>query len=1153
MSKLWIVTKNEFYRYFISPLAYVYLISFLMLNGSFALYFGHFFERGQADLYTMFAFQPWLYLLFIPGISMRLWSEEFRNKTILQIITMPVSITSLVWGKFLASWAFCAVALLLSFPFWITVNLLGHPDNSIIFISYIGSFLLAGCMLSISQTMSALTKNQVIALVLSVIANLLFFLSGLEYVLGFFRNFAPLPLIDMIASFSFLTHFDTISHGLIEARDLIFFISLILLFNFTTAIIISFKTSGTSRFLKSTHRNYYILCVFLLLGGFIGVNLLANNLLRRFQYDFTAEKIFTLTPATQEVLTSLKEPVTAKLYYSRILGERNPEFRLMFDKVRLLLSRYASLSNGRFNYRISYPEPLSNTEDIAISSGLQPLPIVDNSTNAFFGLTFTDEVENKQIIPFFPLERQNLLEQDLTQPLYLLNHHKKNLGILTSLPMFEEVIENVASPQWEIINQLKNFYNIVRINPQDNFIPKLDVLMLAHPRNLSPQMLQALKDYSLMGGKILAFFDVAAEAPLIFAPVKEELKPSDLGGLEQIWGFKFNKDFVVGDLANSSIIDATVDYKNNPNFTQDIIQFYLQGKSFNKEFKETALLKKMLISSAGTFEATDSKISYFIPLLQPSDMSALIPASTVYKNMHPSDILRQFQKDASTKYIGARIISKNAQQPFELIVVGDSDLLYDNFWTTHKILLENNYSIPILDNANFVFNALDTLTGDNTLISLRGKSELPRNFEALEIARKLAQQQFKIQENEIIQNIEKTKSGLREIWSKKDFEQRSNFTPDELAIIAGIRKSIDNDRQKLWELKERINQNANRIEFNVTFANIYGIPLILALFLLLYGWKKNRLNPGKSKLNQKKEFNKPLAYLGLSAGLILGAGVASVYFSNRQEISTLEGQKFFQDLPARINDISVIRLQSHSQTLDFYKDSKGTWKLRNAPQYLVYQDRIRSFLSALLEASYFEKKSAKMENLRKFGLAPLEVNNSPNIRVELKNAQEKTLESFEVGSFDIDLGRGSRGAYLKRDHKFQVWLVAIDLIALSTNPADWTFSTIWNLRFGRFAQINTIDNPDILSQAARIMLNTPLLSASDALVDAKLLSTYQVVIEGNQKLLLKFFTKENKYFLQYEFLTKPEANPLQMFADYAAGNYYEVSKEKFDEITKTLK
>lgn len=402
MKNLWIVTKNELKRYFISPLAYVYLISFLVLNGSFAVYFGHFFERGRADLLPMFGFQPWLYLLFIPGISMRLWAEEFRSKTIVQIMTMPVSAAALVWGKFFASWLFCALALVLTFPFWLTVNLLGQPDNAVIALSYAGSFLLAGCMLAVSQTMSALTKNQVIALVLAVITNLVFFLSSLEYVLSFFRLFMPLSIVDLVASFSFITHFDTISRGLLELRDLVFFASLILLFNFTSEIIVSFKTSGTSRLLQSSSRRRCIAAFIVLLLGFIGLNLLANSFLRNIQYDVTEEKIFSLSPATRTILKNLPQPVTAKLYYSKILGQRNPEFRLYFDKLRLLMEQYRKISDGRFDYRIFYPEPLSREEDYALSMGLQPLPVIDKSQAAFFGMILNDSIDNRQIIPFSP-------------------------------------------------------------------------------------------------------------------------------------------------------------------------------------------------------------------------------------------------------------------------------------------------------------------------------------------------------------------------------------------------------------------------------------------------------------------------------------------------------------------------------------------------------------------------------------------------------------------------------------------------------------------------------------------------------------------------------------------------------------------------------
>ena len=222
MYKLLSVIKNELLRYFSSPLALVYLLAFLFLNASFTLYLGDFFARGEASLDIMFAYQPWIYLIFISGIAMRLWAEEFKSKSIIQIVTLPIRTSQLVWGKFFAAWIFCSLALLLSFPFVITVNVLGFPDNNIIVAAYLGSWLLSGAMLAVAQTMSALTQNQVIALVLSVIINLLFFLSGIEYVLGFFRNILPYELVENIASLSFLYNFADICSGLFRVKNILF-------------------------------------------------------------------------------------------------------------------------------------------------------------------------------------------------------------------------------------------------------------------------------------------------------------------------------------------------------------------------------------------------------------------------------------------------------------------------------------------------------------------------------------------------------------------------------------------------------------------------------------------------------------------------------------------------------------------------------------------------------------------------------------------------------------------------------------------------------------------------------------------------------------------------------------------------------------------
>jgi len=238
------IFKREFAAYFATPLAYVFIVIFLFAMGAFTFYIGHFFDNDTADLQVFFGFHPWLYLFLVPAISMRLWAEERRSGTMELLLTLPVPLAATVTGKFLAAWAFTGVALLLTFPIWITVNYLGHPDNGVILASYIGSFLMAGAYLAIGACVSASTKNQVIAFVVSVVVCFLFTISGAPLVLDFFRAWAPLALVNAISSFSFLTHFTAISAGVIDLRDLIFFVSLIALFLAANVVIVDLKKTG---------------------------------------------------------------------------------------------------------------------------------------------------------------------------------------------------------------------------------------------------------------------------------------------------------------------------------------------------------------------------------------------------------------------------------------------------------------------------------------------------------------------------------------------------------------------------------------------------------------------------------------------------------------------------------------------------------------------------------------------------------------------------------------------------------------------------------------------------------------------------------------------------------------------------------------------
>ncbi|HEX4303815.1 MAG TPA: ABC transporter permease subunit [Rhizomicrobium sp.] len=238
------IFKREFAAYFATPLAYVFIVIFLLAMGSFTFYVGRFFDNNIADLSVFFGYHPWLYLFLVPAIAMRLWAEERRTGTMELLLTLPVPLWATVAGKFLAAWAFLAVALALTFPIWITVNYLGDPDNGVIVASYVGSLLMAGAYLSIGACISATTSNQVIAFIVTVVVCFLFTISGAPMVLDFFRGWAPLALVTAISSFSFLTHFTAISAGVIDLRDIVYFFSLIALFLTANVVVVDLKKAG---------------------------------------------------------------------------------------------------------------------------------------------------------------------------------------------------------------------------------------------------------------------------------------------------------------------------------------------------------------------------------------------------------------------------------------------------------------------------------------------------------------------------------------------------------------------------------------------------------------------------------------------------------------------------------------------------------------------------------------------------------------------------------------------------------------------------------------------------------------------------------------------------------------------------------------------
>lgn len=229
LNTIGLIFMREFRGYFATPLAAIFLLVFLALSAGLAFFVSGFFDRGQADLAAFFTWHPWLFMILMPAIGMRLWAEERRSGTIELLMTLPVRTFELVIGKFLAGWAFIGVALLLTVPMWMTVNYLGSPDNGVIFASYLGSFLMAGAFLALATCISAFTKSQVIAFIVASILGFLLVMAGFDLVLASVRGWAPNFVVEIVQSLSFISHFSRISNGVIELPTLIFFSSMIAL------------------------------------------------------------------------------------------------------------------------------------------------------------------------------------------------------------------------------------------------------------------------------------------------------------------------------------------------------------------------------------------------------------------------------------------------------------------------------------------------------------------------------------------------------------------------------------------------------------------------------------------------------------------------------------------------------------------------------------------------------------------------------------------------------------------------------------------------------------------------------------------------------------------------------------------------------------
>ncbi len=856
------VTRRELYSYFSTPLAAVFLVAFLGAAGALTFYVGGFMQREQADLAPFFAFHPWMFLVLMPAIGMRLWAEERRSGTIEFLMTLPLTTWQLVLGKFLAAWAFAALALVLTFPIWFTVNYLGSPDNGVILASYCGSFLMGGAFLALACCVSALTRNQVTAFVIGMAAGFLMLVSGLDPVLRLLAGWTPAFVADFIASFSFAERFRGITQGVLDLRDVFYFLSFIALMLFLNVQILSVRLApapmkaARGSGLSSAATSFAAVGLVVIL--FLSLNLLSALELRNTRFDLTENGLFTLGPSTRTVLAGIDEPITIRLYETRQFLSSAPRLQTYARRVSDLLSAYRDVAKGMVRVDTIETQPFSAEEDQALAMGLRGFPLSNAGEQGYFGLVGTNSVDSVETLSFLDPAGEQQLEYDLTRLIHRLSQTKEPVvRILDGLSMFGSPMR--GQPAWAIISLMRRDFDVSVLPNDVTSIPNgTNALMIVHPTQLSAAQQYAIDQYVLGGGAALVFVDPVAEnsATLPGNPYAYQAPSSDLAPLLHAWGVNMDSDHVVGDrnmalrtIATSGLRRVVTDY---------LPWLKIDGQAFNRDETITSHLQIMRMSSAGSIKALPDATTTVTPLIQTTEASMLIDKQDVLGHTNPTELLDNFKPSGERQATAVRIsgTAKTAfpdgppsdlQKPTQgnpqhldgkvnVVVVSDTDMLADS-----HIVNENGQIIS--SNADFVLNAAENLAGADALIGLRSSGLAYRPFTTIEAMRARAEQAYRATEQRLTKELADTRQRLQALQNPQaaSSQDEALTSQEQQRSIAEFNSRLVELRQQLRDVRAALRADIDRLETRLEIANIALVPALLILVAVLVEiWRRVR-------------------------------------------------------------------------------------------------------------------------------------------------------------------------------------------------------------------------------------------------------------------------------------------------------------------------
>jgi ABC-type uncharacterized transport system involved in gliding motility auxiliary subunit len=588
---------------------------------------------------------------------------------------------------------------------------------------------------------------------------------------------------------------------------------------------------------------------------FLAVNLLAGAYLTSTRLDLTQDHLFTLSKGTKQVLVSIKEPIDLRLYYSKQLDELGPYFSGYAKRVDEMLATYRRLSHGKLRIERLDPAPFSPEEDLAVAEGVQGLPVKDDGTLAYFGLTGRNSTDDTQTIRYLAPERANFLEYDLTRMIGDLAHPEKPVvAVLGDLPLMGNQF-NRYEP-WKVLDAMYQVFDVRFLGgKQAKIDDDVKVLMLVQPHNVDPATLYAIDQFVMRGGRVLAFIDPLAEVMAAGGGMNAmaNAEGDAVKAMEPLlaaWGVSIPDGKVVGDRIAAQRVSARI---RGRQIVVDYLPWLALGQgSLAANDVVTGQLKRLHLNSAGSIEKRKGATTTLEPLVISSPEAMEIDVDKIKTDPDPAKLIADFVAAGSPFTLAARVTGpvktafpdgppkgvktdapqlKEAKQPLNLILVADADLLADSTWVRSQSLLGQQVDVPIANNGDFAVNALDNLSGSQGLISLRGRGLTDRPFEVVRAMERDAEDKFQAKEQELQAKIDETQ---KKIGSLQNEEQKSGviLTAAQQQEIDNFRGEMIRLRQELRGVQRSLRENVEHLSMWVKIINIWAVPVLIALIAL---------------------------------------------------------------------------------------------------------------------------------------------------------------------------------------------------------------------------------------------------------------------------------------------------------------------------------